>query len=58
MKLKQVRLEKGFTQERLADKANVTRMTISNIEKGRHVPTVKTLIRLADALGVEITELI
>lgn len=42
----------GWTQDELADRAQVARHTIQNAEVGRHYPT-KTVIRLlSDALGV------
>ena len=37
---------------------HTTRQTISNYETGRSRPDVETLQRLADALGVELTELL
>lgn len=37
---------------------HTTRQTISNYETGRSRPDVETLQRLADALGIELTELL
>lgn len=50
-KLREVREEKGVTQEELAEKSGVSRTTISLIESGR-ADCVKTdtLSKLADAL--------
>lgn len=45
----------GLTQEQLADAAEVRQSEISRIENGRGNPTVLTLARLADALGLEVS---
>lgn len=50
-KLKEIRTEKGFTQEALAKMVNVTRQTIIAIEKGKFVPSVKLALELASSLN-------
>ncbi len=47
----------GFTQERLADKADLDPTYISGIERGVRNPTLLIIIRLAKALGVPLSEL-
>lgn len=56
-KLKQIRLTKGYSLRKLEMKSGVTRQTVSNIEKGRNVPTELTLHRLAKALGCEVEDI-
>jgi transcriptional regulator with XRE-family HTH domain len=51
-RLRQLRLERGLTQEQLAEGADVHPTFISNIERGYSAPTLDTLVRLAGALGV------
>ena len=51
------RLEKGYTQQELADLISVTRQTIGLIEKGRYNPTLSLCLRLARALGKSLDEL-
>jgi DNA-binding XRE family transcriptional regulator len=41
-----------ITQERLAELVGLTRVSISNVETGRHSPTVDRLIMIADAVRV------
>lgn len=41
----------NLSQEQLAEKSGVSRITISRIETGRISPSVKTLNRLARAMG-------
>lgn len=48
-----LRLEKGLTQERLAEDSGFTQQYLSDLERGRRNPTVVTLYHLASALGVE-----
>ena len=49
--LKEVREEKGMTQEELSEKSGVSRGTISAIENGTsRATTTKTLVALARAL--------
>ena len=49
--LKAMRKAKGYTQEELAIKLNVTRQTISKWEKGLSVPDVDFLFKIADVLS-------
>ncbi len=48
-----LRKKAGFTQEKLAEVAELDRMTIALIETGRKRPSVVTVYRLAVALKVE-----
>lgn len=52
------RVRRRLTQDDLAQAVHTTRQTISNYETGRSRPDVETLQRLADTLGVELTELL
>lgn len=56
-KLKQLRTERGFTMEKLADMAECSKAYISQIEKGQVKPSVTLLSRLARAFGVSVSEL-
>jgi len=42
----------GISQEELAARADLDRTYVSGIERTRRNPTVRTLVRLADALNV------
>ena len=55
--IRRARTRRHLTQDDLAQTVHTTRQTISNYETGRSRPDVETLQRLADALGVELTEL-
>ena len=57
--LTKLRKEKGFTQEGLARKADISFHTLVKIEGGGiKNPRIGTTIKLAKALGVNIDELI
>ena len=51
-KLKHLRQSKKLTQQEIADKANITRSTISNYEIGRRTPHHNDLLKLAKIFGV------
>jgi transcriptional regulator with XRE-family HTH domain len=51
------REEKGFSQEVLAEKADLDRTYISDIERGTRNPGVKNVVRLAKALGLTASSL-
>ncbi|MBU0703153.1 MAG: helix-turn-helix transcriptional regulator [Chloroflexi bacterium] len=55
-RLKELRLQKGFTQEALAGAVRVTRQTIIAVEKGKHVPSVKLALEIAQELGVSLED--
>ncbi|MEW6180492.1 MAG: helix-turn-helix transcriptional regulator [Chloroflexota bacterium] len=56
-RLEQYRLQKGWTQQELAQKAGVTRQTIISLENGRYNPSILLAFRLARLFGVPIEEL-
>ena len=56
-RLKEIRLEKGLTQESLADSVGVTRQTIIAVEKGKFAPSVKLALELASALDASLEDI-
>jgi transcriptional regulator with XRE-family HTH domain len=58
-KIKGLRSQKGWTQVDLAEKSDVPLTTISKIEVGQiKNPTIEKMLRIADALGVKVDDLI
>lgn len=47
----------GFSQDKLAEKADIDRTYLSGIERGVRNPGIKTVLRIASALRVRIDEL-
>lgn len=55
---KRIRTEKGLSQVDIARNLGVSRGFVSNIESGKRNPTLSTITRLANALGVTIDALL
>lgn len=55
--LREFRLEKGWSQDELAERADLDRTYVSDVERGLRNPSIKTLARLADALSVTLGDL-
>lgn len=56
--LKRIRTEKGVSQADIANSLKVSRGFVSNLENGKTNPTLATITRVADALGVTTDELL
>lgn len=56
-KIKRLRLEKGMSQEGLANEANLDRTYIPGIEKGERNVSITVIEKLAIALKVDIRDL-
>lgn len=54
----QLRIEKGLTQQELADQLNVTNKAISKWECGRGCPDISLFEKLSEVLGVSVIELL
>lgn len=57
-RIKKARVEKGFTQEQLANDLSLSTFYISKIENGKSAPTMETLAMIADHLDIELAYLI
>lgn len=57
-KIKTIRKEMRFAQEELANKISLSRSSLSNIEIGKHQPSLYTLYEIALALNCEIQDLL
>jgi transcriptional regulator with XRE-family HTH domain len=55
--LRRIRTAKGVSQEDLAHRAKLNRNYIGMVERMENSPTVKTLEKIVDALGVDAIEL-
>ncbi|MBR6483496.1 MAG: helix-turn-helix domain-containing protein [Clostridiales bacterium] len=56
--LRQLRNEKGLTQEQLANKFNVTNRSVSRWETGSNLPDISLLVEIADFYDVDVREII
>ena len=53
-KLKLVRINRGISQEKLAEEIGVTRASIINWESGKKIPNIENVIAICRALKVKI----
>ncbi len=56
--VRKVRLKRGLTQERFAEKSGFSQQYLSSLENGRRNPSIVTVYELATALGVSHLELL
>jgi len=52
-----IRKAKGWTQEQLGSKADISYKFIGEIERGQQNPSFDTLVKIADALEIELFDL-
>ena len=58
LRLKTLRKSSGLTQQNLADKVGVSRIYIQALESNRRLPSMKLLQKLAQALGVDLDDIV
>lgn len=56
--IKELRKEKGLTQEQFAEQFNVDRRTVSRWETGKNLPDLDILIEMADYYNNELREIL
>jgi len=58
-RIKELRKQRSWSQQKLAEKTNLSFNVITKIEQGltKH-PTLKTLLKLADVFNISLDELI
>ena len=57
-KIRQLRLEKGYSQESFADACNLHRTYMGSLERGERNLTLKTLVTIATTLKMSVAELL
>ena len=57
-KLYELRKQKGFSQEELANRLNVSRQTISKWEVGESTPDMEKLVAISDLFEISLDELV
>ena len=56
-RIKELRKNAGYTQEKLAELIDIETSSLSGIESGRHFPSLPTVERIARKLNVEMKAL-
>ena len=57
-KLKEARQKAGMTQDQVAEKIMVSRVTVSHWENGKSLPDIVSLISLSDLYSISLDELV
>jgi len=58
-RIKQLRRKVGWSQQKLAEKAELSYTVITKIEQGvAKRPSIQTMIKLADAFGISLDDLV
>lgn len=55
--LEKLRTQRGWTQQELADKTEVSRQTIISLENGRYNPSIQLAFKLARLFGCQIEDI-
>lgn len=58
LRVKRIRLERGWTQAELAKKTKIKRENISRMESCKHSPSLDTLEKIADAFKIPLANLV
>ncbi|WP_246094871.1 helix-turn-helix domain-containing protein [Streptomyces roseicoloratus] len=58
MRLAEARRAAGLSQDQVADRIGMERRSIQRYERGERDPRFTDLVRIADALGVPLSELV
>ena len=56
--VRKFRKQRGMTQERLAEKANLHSVYISQVERADRAITIETLLKITKALGVKLRDVV
>ena len=57
-RIKRLRQDKGMSQQTLADECDIESPNLSRIENGNTNPTIKSLWKISNALGVKLKDLV
>jgi putative transcriptional regulator len=57
-RLRNLREEKGWSQQELGNRAGIDRKTVNRIENGHFSPSITTLFMLSDALKVDAADIL
>lgn len=57
-RIKTLRQNKGMSQQTLADECDIESPNLSRIENGNTNPTIKSLWKISNALGVKLRDLV
>lgn len=56
-RLRKLRVEKGFSQEKFADLTQLDRTYVSGLERGKRNPSYLILLKIAKSLNISVKDL-
>lgn len=56
--MRELRAERGLSQEAFADHCGLHRTAVGLIERGHRVPSLKTLLTISSGFGISLSELL
>jgi transcriptional regulator with XRE-family HTH domain len=57
-RLRELRADRGVSQEAFADLCGLHRTAMSLLERGKRVPSLRTLLTLSQGFGISLSELL
>jgi transcriptional regulator with XRE-family HTH domain len=57
-RIREFRAKQGFSQEAFADHCGLHRTAMSLIERGKRVPSLRTLVTISSGFGITLSELL
>ena len=57
-RIRELRAKQGYSQEAFADHCGLHRTAMSLIERGKRVPSLRTLVTLSQGFGISLSELL
>lgn len=55
-KIRQIRIERGFSQEKLSEKIDISPRHMCTIENGNSIPSLETFVKIAEILDIDIND--
>lgn len=55
-KIRQIRIERGFSQEKLSEKIDISPRHMCTIENGNSFPSIETFVKIAQILDIDINK--
>ena len=55
-KIRQIRKERGFSQEELSEKIDISPRHMCTIENGNSFPSIETFVKISEILDIDINE--
>lgn len=56
--LREIREQKGLTQQLVSERAEISRSYLSEVERGRYSPTLEVFLRICEGLETSASELV